>query len=252
MSFCILLLACLMGGFSAEASAAAPAQTLQMYTEELPPLNYLDGHQAAGYSTAVARRVLALAGLRGHFHVFPWKRAYSIVLKTPNTVLFTMARTEQRESLFQWVGPLARRRIYLYRLSSRADIQLNNLAAVRPYQVVGLNGSAAAIYLRQRQPDVRLMVVGDEQQSLQMLLLGHTDLAIMLDWAMQYHLSRLHIAADRVTPAFLLDDRYQYYFAVSKETPKATVARLQAAFDQLKASGELSRLQEKYLHVKYR
>ncbi|WP_097458680.1 substrate-binding periplasmic protein [Mangrovitalea sediminis] len=251
MSYRVLFFACLLGVFSSGVSAARPANTLQMYTEELPPLNYRDGSHVAGYSTAVATRILALAGFKGEFHLFPWKRAYSIVQEQPNTVLYTMARTEQREALFRWVGPLAQRRIYLYRLSRRPGIRLASLADVRPYRVVGLNGSAAANELSQRLPDVDLLLVGNEQQSLEMLLLDHADLVIMLDWAMQYHLAKLHQPGDRVTPALLLDDRYQYYFAVSKSTPVATVAKLQAAFDQLKASGELARLQEQYLHVKY-
>ena len=246
-----LFLACLLGLFSSGVNAARPVNTLQMYTEELPPLNYRDGHHVAGYSTAVATRMLALAGLRGEFHLFPWKRAYAIVQKQPNTVLYTMARTEQRETLFHWVGPLAQRRIYLYRLSRRPDVRLDSLADVRRYRVVGLNGSAAANDLSQRVPGVDLLLVGNEQQSLEMLLLDHADLVIMLDWAMQYHLTTLHQPGDKVTRALLLDDRYQYYFAVSKSTPVATVVKLQAAFDQLKASGELARLQEQYLHVKY-
>lgn len=251
MAYCILLFACLLGVFSSSASAASPADTLQMYTEELPPLNYRDGDRVVGYSTAVARRILSMAGLHGQFHVFPWKRAYAIVQQQPDTVLYTMARTEQREDLFQWVGPLAPRRIYLYRLSRRSDIHLNSLTDVRPYRVVGLRGSAAVIDLSQRVPGVNLMQIDNERQSLEMLLLDHADLVIMLDWAMQYHLAALHQPADKVTPAFLLDDRYQYYFAVSKSTPKSVANRLQAAFDQLKASGELGRLQEQYLHVKY-
>lgn len=247
----VLWFACLLGMWASNASAAAPEPPLQMYTEDVPPLNYLDGNRVAGYSTAVAERMLALAGLRGDFHLYPWKRADAIVEQEPNTVLYTTARTEDRENLFQWVGPLAPRRIYLYRLNQRSDIKLNSLADVQGYSVVGLNESAAALDLRQHLPNVNLLLIHDEQQSLQMLLFGHADLAIMLDWAMQYHLATLHVAADSVTPAWLLDDRYQYYFAVSKTTPAATVAKLQAAFDQLKASGELTRLQEQYLHMKY-
>jgi len=247
----VLWFACLFGVLASGAGVAAPEASLQMYTEEVPPLDYLDGNRVAGYSTAVAERMLALAGLHGDFHLYPWKRAEAIVQQEPNTVLYTTARTEARENQFQWVGPLAPRRIYLYRLSQRSDVKLNSLADVQRYSVVGLNGSAAAVDLSQHLPGINLMLIHDEHQSVQMLLIGHVDLAIMLDWAMLYNLATLHVAANSVTQALLLDDRYQYYFAVSKGTPAATVAKLQAAFDQLKASGELASLQEQYLHVKY-
>jgi len=37
----------------------------------------------------------------------PWKRAYRYLLEEPNVVLFTVTRTEERETLCNWVGPVA-------------------------------------------------------------------------------------------------------------------------------------------------
>ena len=38
--------------------------------------------------------------------VKPWARAYQQVLRQPNSAVFLMARTPEREGLFKWVGPL--------------------------------------------------------------------------------------------------------------------------------------------------
>ncbi|MEG3619360.1 hypothetical protein V5T82_12905 [Magnetovibrio sp. PR-2] len=53
-------------------------------------------------------------------------RAYSTVQNTPNSVLFSVARTPDREDLFTWIGTLIDFAVHIDRKSHRADIQLNS------------------------------------------------------------------------------------------------------------------------------
>ncbi len=39
-------------------------------------------------------------------HLVPWARGYRFTLDKSNTALFTMSKTQPRENLFKWVGPI--------------------------------------------------------------------------------------------------------------------------------------------------
>jgi polar amino acid transport system substrate-binding protein len=47
-----------------------------------------------------------------------WLDAYAIVQYLPNSALFNMTRTPEREALFQWVGPISTSRSYFYTLAT--------------------------------------------------------------------------------------------------------------------------------------
>ena len=37
----------------------------------------------------------------------PWAQGYTMAQRQPNVALYSTTRTESRENLFKWVGPLA-------------------------------------------------------------------------------------------------------------------------------------------------
>ncbi|OEU71116.1 MAG: hypothetical protein BA863_09845 [Desulfovibrio sp. S3730MH75] len=39
--------------------------------------------------------------------VMPWAQGYTMAQRQPNVALYSTTRTESRENLFKWVGPLA-------------------------------------------------------------------------------------------------------------------------------------------------
>ena len=87
---------------------SAAAVDIHAYTEDVPPLNYVDKGKISGYSTEVLRLAAQEAGLSLSIEAQPWLRAYAAVQKSPNALLFTVVRTPEREAQFQWVGPIDR------------------------------------------------------------------------------------------------------------------------------------------------
>ena len=85
---------------------SAAAVDIHAYTEDVPPLNYVDKGKISGYSTEVLRLAAQEAGLSLSIEAQPWLRAYAAVQKSPNALLFTVVRTPEREAQFQWVGPI--------------------------------------------------------------------------------------------------------------------------------------------------
>lgn len=97
-------------------SLALIAQTFTVYTEDLPPFNYLEKDKVTGSSTELLVKLLEKNGhtiANNKINLTSWSRGYHEVLNTPNTILYSMARTQEREHLFKWVGPINTLRIGL-------------------------------------------------------------------------------------------------------------------------------------------
>ena len=95
-----------------------PAFALTLTTEELPPFNFIRDGNVVGQSTDVMREVLKRTGIPGTISVYPWKQAYQMAQEGKDTCVYSTSRTEARESLFRWVGPLATNTWTLYAKAS--------------------------------------------------------------------------------------------------------------------------------------
>ncbi len=237
-----LCLACL-------ATLPARAADLAAYTEQLPPLNYQDGAQITGFATDLLRMVAHDADLSLSIELQPWARAYRTVLEAPDSVIFSITRTPEREPLFYWVGPISPRQIKLYSLNARRDISLQTEADLMRYTHGAMFESAAAKKLAGLglQPGRGLDLGATDEITLKKLLLGRTDTVAMLDWAMAWQLKQQNLNPRLVRPIWLLDGGSQYWFALNRSTPLQKVKRLQAALNQISADGRMHTLRQKYL-----
>ena len=161
----------------------ASASPLIAYTEELPPLNFLQHDKVSGFSSELLQARAAKAAIPLSLQLLPWARGYAMTQSTPGSLLFSTVRTPERENLFRWVGPISPRRIYLYRLTRRKDIQLRNIEQLKQLRTSTLFESAT----QKRLLELGLRI-GEEQDSgrsdavnLGKLLLGRVDLVAMLD-----------------------------------------------------------------------
>ncbi|MFK7088472.1 transporter substrate-binding domain-containing protein [Chromobacterium violaceum] len=226
----------------------APAAELHAYTEDVPPLNYLDNGNVKGYSTEVLQLVAREAGFNLTVEVLPWLRAYARARDTAGGLLYTVVRTPEREAQFQWVGPIGSRRIYMYRLGPRGDIRVDAASDLTRYRNGVLTGSATASQLQALglQSGLNLDLGQSDAVNLKKLLLKRVDLIAMLDWAMAWQLRQQRLPENTVAPAWLLDGKLQYWFALNPHTPPEQVAKLQAALDRIRADGRLQAIRRRY------
>ena len=87
---------------------------VRILTENYPPLNYVEEGELKGASFEILKLVYDELGLpMPEVEVMPWPRAYAIAQQDDPVMLFTMSRTDARESLFQWAGHTHASRTYL-------------------------------------------------------------------------------------------------------------------------------------------
>ena len=91
------------------------AESFRVYTEYNPPFNYKNAAgKAEGSSVWLLQELFLKTGQTitdGQINVVPWSHGYHEVLEHARTVLFSAARTQEREALFAWVGPIGKLRI---------------------------------------------------------------------------------------------------------------------------------------------
>ncbi len=109
-------------GTSTQAESSADnLPTLQIVTEGLRPVSYVDPAtgEMAGFASEYIKDIIALTDVDYQYNVFPWTRTYKIAQTTPNVLVILIARTERREESFIWFETVISLDFYLYGLENR-------------------------------------------------------------------------------------------------------------------------------------
>ena len=217
-------------------SSAFSEHVYKVYTEEFPPYNYIKNGQLIGENVDMVNRVFKQLNVTPEFIVLPWARTYLHALTTPNTLIFSMARNEEREKLFKWVGALEGIESCLYSLTGRNDIQLSNLEEAKAFKVVTqLNGHINVI-LEQNGftsgKDLFLSVsIGS---AMKMLEMGRADLIGLPKKVMAFHLLKQGKETDATIEQKICFKETALYLAFNIDTPDEIVKEFSKALNKVK------------------
>lgn len=81
---------------------------LRIIIQESPPFSYTEDGNLTGFVAETVKEIIKREGIDSEIEILPFKRGYEIVSSEPNVVLCGMTRTEERENLFKWVGPVSK------------------------------------------------------------------------------------------------------------------------------------------------
>lgn len=230
------------------AAQAAPEQ-INLLTENFPPYNMaVDGKNYArdenvqGIAADIVREMFQRAGIDYTLTLrFPWERVYKMALETPGYGVFVMARLPEREALFKWVGPIGPDD---WVLLARADspINITSLEQARGYNVGAYKGDAIAEHLAAQglEPSLALR----DQTNVEKLQNGEIDLWATGDPAGRYLAKQQGVTGFKRVLRF---EDAQLFLALNKETADETVAKLQAALEQMKSDGTVEAINGRYL-----
>ena len=230
-------------------SGISYGQEILVLTEDYKPFQYKDEKgQLVGFGLDLITLMFKDAGINmkgGKIYLYPWARAYKVLQEEKNTAVFMTVRSEKRENLFKWVGPLAPRKMWLFKLRKRKDIQVKTLEDAKRYRVGGYKSSADTVYMIEL--GLKPYLVPHQHLITRMLVKGRFDLMSSLELTMSDRLRDLGLPYDIVEKTILLDGRYDYYLALNKQTSDVIVNRLQASLDKIKKYSTYDQLKNKYL-----
>jgi polar amino acid transport system substrate-binding protein len=221
---------------SAGPSGPADLENLTYYTEQLPPYNYQEYGTLKGISVDLLGEITGKMGRRvtpDQVHLVPWAEGYQAALTGKNTVLFSMARTPEREASFKWAGPIIAGRDVLFARRDR-EITIQNPADLKGYRIGVITDDAAI----QELLDIgversQLGSEGNVSAIIAQLDSGKIDLWAYPEDAGRYFTGQVTGNEYTYTVVYQLQSQ-EIYYAFSRDVPDSTVQSFQKALDSLK------------------
>lgn len=180
--------------FQSDAKAEPDLTNLQVIASSYEPYSYLENGVAQGEAVNQAHKIFAELNYHPDIKIYPWPRAYKTALNIPNTVIFSMARTPEREDLFHWIGEIVNYNVYLYKDKRRKDIQIDHLAQAAPYRIGGIDEDVRGLYLAKK--GLKTVHLTIASTAVMMLLNQRIDLLPKDVGSMKHSLKKLHLAPD--------------------------------------------------------
>jgi polar amino acid transport system substrate-binding protein len=220
---------------------------LQLFTEKAPPYNFRTGpllqYQTAGSSVDIVNTIQTrIGGYVSSIDLVNWFDGYANALELPNSALFTTARTDEREKLFQWVGPIATMtpRFYTLKAKNITAATLNDAKSLRvstpdqwyTYDYLVKNGFGK--------------IVGNAYTAVdafKQMLDGTSDALLIEAESIDWLCNDTGTSRDTLSQLPITDPaQLKGYIAFSLNTPHKTVAQWQSALDAMKADGAFDRI----------
>lgn len=222
------------------------AQTFNLLTEEAYPFQYLENQRLTGMAVEVVSEVFRRSGFERKDELLSWKDAYDRAQLYPDTCIYSTARTENRENLFRWVGPIVENKWAAFAKRGFKG-SLNHPRDLRQYRIGVLIGDAKERYLK----DIAVTFLhseSDDAANPPKLTLDRTEPNKIDLWVTGYY-AGAHIAAKTgvtdIVPIRMFHTS-QNYLACHMSVPKASIEKMQAALDAMKRDGTHAKIVSKY------
>jgi ABC-type amino acid transport substrate-binding protein len=248
---CVIACGCSTQGPSAETEkSVTPAGKvtdagLRIITEEFPPFNYAgaDG-KAAGQSTEVVNGILARLNQTAAIEILPWTDGYSLALAGPRVALYSTGRTDERETLFKWVGPIASYEYVLYARNG-SGLQINSLETAKKAGLIGVvKESARYQFLLENRFD-NISTCGSDAECLRSLMAGTTVLWLGSSENAADIAKKEGIDTSAFEPLYTVRTT-PLSIAFSKDTPDSVITSWQEALDAMKRDGTFDAIRKEY------
>lgn len=220
-------------------NSTANAEKVVVYTELLPPFQYINSDKVAGAATEKVKHILKSAELDFDLHIVPWARAFNIVKTTPNTLIYSINRTPEREPYFYWIAVIAKIGNSFISLKSN-EIRINSLEEAKAYvTAVVREGYAHGILLEQGfVSDKNMYVVATLEQQISLLLKGKIDFLFTDIETVRHSLSQQKIDPNHVHIAYSEAAwTRDLYLAANSDTDPQILNKINAKYSQISAKG---------------
>lgn len=223
-------------------------ESLLVVTEEYPPLNYTDQNgELKGIAVELARTLLKEAGFpKTKIKIQPWSKAYATALNRPNTLIFTITRSERREDKFHWIGNVIDHDVYLFQSRDRKDIDLPDLEAAKKYRIGGVKLWDTTVWLTQQ--GIPVLELDRTWIGMQLLKVGQLDLLPHTELSLAYDAARHGLKPSDFMKTLKIRSTSSE-FAMSKNSDPALVKKLRKTYANIRSNGLYQRIYDKYVYM---
>lgn len=221
--------------------SSAGAQTLIIATEDAAPYNMLKQgtSEITGLATELLKKALDEAKVEYSINIYPWARAYRAAQNDANTCVYSTTRTEQREPLFKWIGPLVKNEWVLF--GREGSPQLSSLDDAKSGVIGGYLDDAATSYVKQL--GLKVEEAPDDHLNLKKLVAKRIDYWVNGIRGGKYMAKEAGIAG--LVPVFKLKD-VTLSLACNKSVPDDIVDKLNTIIQKMYDDGTVEAINKKY------
>jgi polar amino acid transport system substrate-binding protein len=217
------------------ALAPVPVQALTILTEEDPPYNFTRNGTLTGVCTEIVQELLRRTGTQAPIRPMPWARAFHLAETEPDILLYTLARTPEREHLFSWIGPFTSNQ-WVFFARRGSGIRLSSLDDARALKSIGVYRQDVRHTFLVQQGFTNLDVAVDAVQTLRQLFAGRVDALLLNDSSMPGQLAVVNRTMDDVESLFTVR-RVELHAGFSRGTDPAVVQAWTRAFQDMVQEG---------------
>ena len=237
--------------FSGQLAAGQKAD-LSVLSTNYKPYNYQNNKQEAdGHATKMVQALIGEISRSSSLSVsdiefMPWARTYHVAETTPNTLIFSIARTPERETKFNWIGKLLPMPVYLYKNAQRKDVVFESSRSNDVWTVAGVNNGAPTNCIEAMGYRV-VHKSANYNVQLKMLLKGRVDLMVFDSISFTHEVKRLGYSIQQFEPFLYLPQcSYDLYVALNRKSSSNVVEAVQAAWQKITSEGVLEPFREDF------
>jgi polar amino acid transport system substrate-binding protein len=241
----ILSLFLLAGCAGAPQKGVSGTSDLKMLTEEYPPVTFMKDGKVTGLVTDVVREIISRQGIRDSIKLTSWEEAYREALNNPNVVLFSTERTEKRETLFQWVGPVGKNSCNFY-AKKGSGLRINNLEEAKKLAAIATTTDWFTEQYLKSKGFTNLVSSPLPVTNVKQLMGGKVQVSIFTDITIPEIAKKAGYSMDMLEPVLTVSNTF-FYIAMSRGTPVEQVKKWQSVLDDLKSDGTFEKIYRSYI-----
>ncbi|QRM18729.1 transporter substrate-binding domain-containing protein [Dechloromonas sp. TW-R-39-2] len=236
LAFVALALACISGAMATE---------LTILSEEWPPITFSNNKVPDGMAVEVVNAIQARLGNPQAIAIVPFARAYSLLLSTPNIMLFTIGRSDEREKLMTLLGPIAIAKTQVFTRKGNAARLIAQGDAIHKLPISTYRHSIFA-KTAEIQGFTAIELAATPQITANMLMRGRVEMWVDGSLAIPAILKEAGYSIDDVEPVMTLDS-LELYLAFSPGTNSQTINAWEKTLRDMKQDGTFGRIHQKWL-----
>jgi polar amino acid transport system substrate-binding protein len=224
----------------------------KIVTENYPPFNYMDNGKLKGISTEIVNKILTKIGWNDtKIEVLPWSIAISLAKHDPSTIIFSLAKTNEREIFYKWVGPISKNYWNIYSLSKIGNkelkLDIQSIEDAKKFSIAAQKDGAFAHFL-ENEGFSHIQYTKTIPDEIDKLLNYQTQLIAVAELPMYVILSQKGFDSETVKRVLKVKTN-ELYIGFNRNIPDSVVEKFSNALAEIKQNGDYDKITNKYYKI---
>ena len=229
-----ILLICSFTSYAAE---------VKLITEDSPPANYMKDGKLIGPAVEIVQEIQKKVGHTGKIEVLPWSRGYQMAQTENDVALFSTTRTEEREAIFKWVGPLFEEKWVMLSFKNKTPT-IKNLEEAKSVERIGVYLGDVRESILKEKGFTNTDAAQDNSINAIKLSTGRINLWFTSLYEYKILIKNAHLDLNDFKINFEVSSDPSY-LAFSKGTSDSTVSKWKKAYQTVIDDGTLEKIRNK-------